>query len=193
MDIFDRGFADATHQWAVEQLLQHLNIMYSWLHGDVVSNEESLHLSISTSSTKLSYMNDSFQPAAHLFEAAKSHFISNFCFEPRVFYHWNAEGTFHWIDEIATNERTNVDLLHYYDHTRTFGTIPIYSLAKIDEENNIMNLFVGSIISDVDLRLPVYTLPLNQSTYEQHEEQVKKIFTEELHTLIDLFRQTQIR
>lgn len=199
MHVFDRGFANATDQWSVQQLFHHLKSMYNLLEN--TANQSQLVLALPPM-TRPPNLHDSFRSAANVFNAAKIYFVAKSCSEAR-FVHWTSKKAFCWIDETIIGQRTNVDFLHYYDQECNNWTIQVYSTAKIDEEMNI-NLFVGSIIDDIPIQLPVYkisrpeatTISSNQacvwsqsvqSTDGLYEDRVNKIYEEELRTLIDRF------
>jgi serine/threonine protein kinase len=203
-DVFDRGFADATHQWTVDQLLCHLNIMCNYLDTDIVNSDQSLNLlSDLIFSSKSASLFDQFSPAAHMFERAKKYFVEKSS-SASIIYHWGTSTKFSWINELAVHQRTNVDLLHYYDRDFKMQAIEIYCVAKMDEKMGI-NMFVGSIINGINLQLPVYTLTVQERnkifksiTTEAEmvsfhdpklQDPFNEIFVEELHTLICISRQ----
>ena len=156
LDVFDRGFADASHQWTIDQLLCHLTVMCSCLDEGTARNDQMLDpISDLILSSKASTFLDQFSLAAHIFETAKNHFVEKVR-SPTVICHWDATNKFCWVNELAAYQRNHVDLLHYYDGSRNMWTIEVYCLAKIDGKRNT-NMFVGSIVNGINIQLPVHT------------------------------------
>jgi len=150
---------------------------------------------------------DQFSLAAHIFEVAKNHFVENFR-SPSFIYHWSTKNKFRWIDQLGTYQRSNADLLHYYDANGNMWTVEIYCSVKIDEEMNT-NMFVGTIVNGINIQLPVYTLSSRKTSEilrklnpgpkidllndPNLQDPINKIFAEELRTLIREFHQKTIQ
>ena len=204
LDVLDRGFADASQQWTVDQLLCHLTIMCNCLDEGTQHNSQTLNsISDLILSTKPVIFIDQFSFVAHIFEVAKNHFIEKFC-SSTVIYHWGSKNQFCWIDELATYQRTHVDLLHYYDANRNMWTVEVDCFARVDEKMNT-NMFVSSTVNGVNIQLPVYTLSLEKASEipqqlraglqikdlidKRIQDLVNQSFAEELRTLIREFHQ----
>ena len=97
---------------------------------------------------------------------------------------------------MATEQRTNLDLLQYCDKRGINWTVEVRCLAKLDEESTV-HMFVASVVHGVDIQLPIYILSPEQSNRvasdPEIQDEVNEIFAEELHTLMQRFHQKKIK
>ena len=198
--MLDRGFNQPSRQWTLKQLTHHLSIMHTDL--DKAIELDSIW-SGALLPPSLYRFQDSFTQAARFFEASRIHLVEKFRGGEAICY-WNMRNKFLWIDDMVTEQRINVDLLHYSDTDSISWTIEVRCLATIDDELRV-HMFVASVVNGVDVQLPIYTLT-TQSTnqidtgteYDQLsgseiQNEVNEIFAEELRTLIQRFHQKKIK